>query len=105
VVWEFVYSFENLAQFMGRLARVRGQSGVCVFITFKDALRHYNKGDRDTLEVAKALQSQTPLDKLVYAALHSDAAVQQASQPPRLGTLTELKRAVAGTKWYAGMML
>lgn len=90
---------------MGRLARVRGQSGVCVFITFKDALRQYNKGDRDTLEVAKALQSQTPLDKLVYAALHSDAAVQQASQPPRLGTLTELKRAVAGTKWYAGMML
>ena len=104
-MWEFVYSFENLAQFMGRLARVRGQSGVCSFVTFTDALRQYNKGDRDTLEVAKALQSQTPLDKLVYAALHSDAAVQQASQPPRLHTLAELKRAVAGTKWYAGMML
>jgi hypothetical protein len=104
-VWEFVYSFENLAQFMGRLARVRGQSGVCIFITYTDAVRQYNKGDRDTLEVARALQSQTSLDKLVYAALHSDAAVQHASQPLRLHTLSELKLAVAGTKWYARMML
>ena len=44
VVWQFAYSFENLTQFLGRLARRRGTGGTCTFITYPQALQAYQKG-------------------------------------------------------------
>lgn len=44
VVWQFAYSFENLTQFLGRLARRRGTDGTCTFITYPQALQAYQKG-------------------------------------------------------------
>jgi superfamily II DNA helicase RecQ len=44
VVWQFAYTFENLTQFLGRLARRRGTCGTCTFITYPQALQAYQKG-------------------------------------------------------------
>ena len=96
-VWEFVYSFEDLTQFLGRLARVRGQSGTCSFITWEAAIRKYSRGARDSVEVSAALSATTPLDTIVYSALHTDSV--DLSVPQQLQSISALKLAVAGTKW------
>jgi|LakMenEpi03Aug12_release.lakeMendotaPanAssembly.Ray.scaffolds.fasta_scaffold23250_2 hypothetical protein len=99
VVWEFVYSFENIVQFAGRLARVRGQTGTCTFVTWEDAIQQYSKGDRDSLEVASALRDSSPLQEIISTKLHLDPAIpsQIPAQPQQ--TLATLKAAIAGVKW------
>ena len=98
VVWEFVYSFESLVQFVGRLARVRGQNGSCIFITWDEAIRCYSKGDKDSLETSRALNSDVNFHDLVMRTLHTDAVSQALPAQPQQ-TLAHLKAAVAGLKW------
>jgi len=102
-VWEYVYSFENLTQFLGRLARVRGQSGICSFITYPGAWAQHNRGGKDSMEVFRALSSSSPLDAIVYSALHTDAAVDPI--PRQLQSIAALKAAVAGTKWCVQLLI
>mgnify|MGYP000586618135 CR=1 FL=1 len=99
VVWEYVYSFESLVQFMGRLARVRGQTGSCDFITWDETIHYYNKADKDSLEISRALSSDEHLHDRVIKTLHTDATVQTLPAQPKQ-TLAQLKAAVAGLKWY-----
>jgi hypothetical protein len=98
VVWEFVYSFESLVQFVGRLARVRGQKGSCTFITWDEAINCYSKGDADSLEISRALNSDANFHDLVMRTLHTDAARGALSVQPQQ-TLAQLKAAVSGLKW------
>lgn len=98
VVWEFVYSFETLIQFMGRLARVQGQSGTCSFVTYPAAISSYIRNDSNSNEIAGALRSTSALDSIAFKAVHSDGAgIRTATEHQH--ELKDLKMAVAGTKW------
>ena len=94
-----MYSFENLVQFAGRLARVRGQTGTCTFVTWEDAIRQYSKGDRDSLEVAGALREVGSLQDTVVTKLHMDSAIPSMIPAQPQQTLAQLKAAIAGVKW------
>jgi hypothetical protein len=99
-VWEYAYSFENLIQFMGRLARVQGQTGVCSFITWNDAISQYCKGDKNSNEVARAVRNDSPFDKIVYNTLDTDPALEmpgERAQPQQ--TLPALRVTVKGVRW------
>ena len=48
VIWQFAYTFETITQFMGRLARRRGNFGTCTFITYPQAIQAYMKGEHDS---------------------------------------------------------
>ena len=119
VVWQFAYSFENLTQFMGRLARKRGTEGTCTFITYPQAIHSFQKGkgsisqnsncvsdmydhkcagDACSKEMANALQSDMMLEDIVMHALHNDnrPLSELYFQPPGIGAL---RQAVADLKW------
>jgi hypothetical protein len=81
VVWEFVYSFENIVQFAGRLARVRGQTGTCTFVTWEDAIQQYSKGDRDSLEVASALRLKSTARNHFYKTASGSCHSKPDSSP------------------------
>lgn len=100
VIWGFVYSFEVMTQFMGRLARVPGQSGTCSFITFPDALSMFSRGTSDSQEIARALHSQAALDHIAFNTLHLDANVDSDQPLVSVPTLKDLRIAVAGTKTF-----
>jgi hypothetical protein len=86
---------------MGRVARVRGQAGSCSFITWDAAIQQYNRGDRDSLEVVRALNSNLMLHDIVMKSLHKDRDIPVHYALPAQKTLQDLKEAVAGVKWFA----
>ncbi len=91
VIWGFVYSFEVMTQFMGRLARVPGQSGTCSFITFPEALSMFKRGTSDSEEIASALHSQVALDHIAFNTLHLDANVDSDQPLVSVPTLKDLR--------------
>jgi hypothetical protein len=103
VVWEFVYSFETLIQFMGRLARLQGQTGTCSFVTYPAAISSYNRNDSNSIEIAAALRSTLALDSIAFKSIHSDGAgIRSGLGQPAIEhqhELKDLRTAVAGTKW------
>ena len=100
VIWGFVYSFEVMTQFMGRLARVPGQSGTCSFITFPDAVSMFSRNTSDSKEIASALHSKVELDNITFNTLHHDSTVDSEQPLGSVPSLKDLRVAVAGTKTF-----
>ena len=100
VIWGFVYSFEVMTQFMGRLARVPGQSGTCSFITFPDAVSMFSRNTSDSKEIASALHSKVELDNITFNTLHHDSTVDSEQPLGSVPSLKDLRVAVAGTKKF-----
>lgn len=106
-MWEYAYSFEALVQFMGRLARVQGQSGICSFITWDDAISQHCRGDNKSKEVAAALRNESPFDNIVYGTIDTDPArvsVSFAERPQPVHTLSALRLTVRGVQWYVCLL-